>query len=235
MAKMSSKKLRILALDTSTEACSVAVICGGELAEDYRELPRAHTRFILPMVDELLNRCEMSLGELDAIAFGAGPGSFTGLRVCAATVQGLAFASDIPVVPVSTLRAMAQSWLDGALRSNIADGAVIHAALDARMDEIYSGEYEIQAGIANLKGAERLCHPADLQFDAPELIAGVGSGWGFRGQFVAMPAVQRIETEIQPRAAAIAKLGAHDLQQGFAQPADAAQPVYLRENVAWKN
>lgn len=235
MAKMSSKKLRILALDTSTEACSVAVSCEGEIFEDYRELPRAHTRFILPMVDELLRKYEMTLSELDAIAFGAGPGSFTGLRVCAATVQGLAFAADIPVVPVSTLRAMAQSWLDVAPRSNLADGGVIHAALDARMEEIYSGEYEIQAGLARAKGTERLCRPELLPFYSPEYLAGVGSGWQYREQFVATPVVQCVEEEIQPRAAAIVKLSVQDFLQGLAQAPDNAQPVYLRENVAWQN
>lgn len=224
---------RILALDTSTDACSVALYRDGELTEDFRVLPREHTRYLLPMVDQLLSEQRQALRELDAIAFGCGPGSFTGLRVCIGVVQGLAFGSGLPVVPVSSLRALAQTALSDA---DFADGDCILAALDARMDELYWAGYRLEngelqgLGDENLSAPERLMLPGDV---SRQRWTGVGNGWRYRERIGCRDRMQRIDEDLLPRASAVATLAAADVASGRTLPAEQALPTYLRDEVAW--
>ena len=125
--------MKLLALDTATEACSVALNIDGELTEHYELLPRRHSRELLPMVEKIIAAAGLSLTQLDAVAFGCGPGAFTGLRVATAMAQGLAFGADLPVIPVSTLAALAQQ------AHRCYQSTHVLAAIDARMDEVYWG------------------------------------------------------------------------------------------------
>ncbi len=229
----------ILALDTSTEACSVALLSDGEITEDYRLLPREHTRHLLPMVDAMLAGQQLSLRDVDAIAFGCGPGSFTGLRVCVGVVQGLAYGSARPVVPVSTLKALAQT---AVMEQRLQDGQCILAAIDARMDEIYWAAYQYRSdsglvalGKEQLSAPEAITLPAivgeSAESPAPWLV--VGSGWSYRQRLGFADQVEGVEA-LLPHAAAIAKLGAASFAQGLAVSADQAVPTYLRDEVAWR-
>ncbi|WP_417552921.1 tRNA (adenosine(37)-N6)-threonylcarbamoyltransferase complex dimerization subunit type 1 TsaB [Marinomonas fungiae] len=223
----------ILALDTSTPACSVALIQDGVVLEDFRIAPRQHNDLILPMVDQILSQAGLTLAQLDAIAFGRGPGSFTGLRISAGVVQGLAYGADLPVVPISTLAAMALE----------AHQATYHddwlAALDARMGEIYVGGYHIakqdEFWVATETYAERVIVPDNLT-QIEQAYQGVGSGWIYQERLndvLPAPAIQ-VLSEITPRAACIAQLAAYEFSLNNVVSADQALPVYLRDEITWE-
>lgn len=223
----------ILALDTSTPACSVALIQDGAVLEDFRMAPRQHNDLILPMVDQILSQAGITLAQLDAIAFGRGPGSFTGLRISAGVVQGLAYGADLPVVPVSTLAAMALE----------AHQATYHddwlAALDARMGEIYVGGYHIEKQddfwVATETFPERVIAPDNLGA-IEQAYQGVGSGWIYQERLnEVLPAhAAEVLADIAPRAACIAQLAAYDFSQNKVVAADQALPVYLRDEITWE-
>lgn len=226
---------RILALDTSTEACSVALYVDGEVHEDHRVLPREHTRYLLPMVDSLLTSHKLPLRDLDAIAFGCGPGSFTGLRVCIGVVQGLAFGTGVPVVPVSTLHALAQSALSAAIPSAGCNG--ILAALDARMDEVYWATFGIDENGLHRFGDEILSAPEKIALPAEALHGkwlGAGSGWRYRERIACATDLEAIDETALPRAAAVARLAVSELEAGRAVSPEKALPTYLRDEVAWR-
>ena len=223
----------ILALDTSTSACSVALNIDGVVLEDFRIAPRQHNALILPMVEQILAQAELTLDDLDAIAFGRGPGSFTGLRISAGVVQGLAYGADKPVIAVSTLAAMA---LEGFQKSS---EHYWLSALDARMGEVYVGGYKVDkvAGkyvIENLL-AERVAKPDTLP-QLAQAYQGVGSGWCYQQTLAALlpePA-KHVLVDTLPRAACIAELAALDLAKGDTLSCYEAIPTYLRDNVTWE-
>lgn len=223
----------LLAIDAATDACSVAIWADGRISEDFRLLPKSHTQFLLPMIDEHLRQCGLALQEIDAIAFTAGPGSFTGLRVACAVVQGLAFARDIPVIPVSTLHAMAQHVTDTV---GLPDDRVVVPMLDARMGEVYWGAYRVLGGKVVPLDRDALCSPGDIdltRFNCAA-ICGVGDGWQFADQFQGGADVVEKHIDLAPHAGAILPLAAALLAQGQGVPAHQAQPVYLRDSVAWQ-
>lgn len=223
--------MRLLALDTATECCSAALLIGDRLLAREAELARGHAERILPMIDELLAEGGLSLRELDAIAFGRGPGSFTGVRLAASVTQGLAFGAGLGVVPVSDLRAVAQRAFDD-------DARVTKAIVcnDARMHEIYWACFERSGdGLAAANGAERVGPPSDVRLPSGwSAVAGLGRG------FTAYPVLRHIAgVEIRgawdtllPRAAEVARLAAPELRAGRVLRAEAAVPVYLRDDVA---
>lgn len=222
----------ILALDTSTDACSAALLLEGQLLRRFKVEPRRHTHLLLPMVEELLAEAGVPLSRLDAIAFGRGPGSFAGIRIATGAAQGLALAADLPLVPVSTLAAMAAA-------AQVPPGACLLTALDARMDEVYwcawqAGELEPVALMA-----EQVCAPAAMQLPA-ELSGApchaLGSGWRYRAQMPAAIDARLVacDIEVYPDAAVMARLAQAALARGEAVAADEARPVYLRDQVAWK-
>ena len=219
--------MKILALDTATEACSVALNLDGEVIEHFELSPRRHSRDLLPMTESLLAKAGVKLQQLDAIAFGRGPGAFTGLRVATAMTQGLAFAVDLPVIPVSTLAALAQQ----AFREN--QTSHVLSAIDARMDEIYWGAFSEDNGLMMPLMDEVVMKPGLVS--APSIEGewyGIGTGWAFRDQITLK--VTDCKAETYPHACDIALLAAADFIKGNALPADQAMPVYLRDKVALK-
>jgi tRNA threonylcarbamoyladenosine biosynthesis protein TsaB len=223
--------VKILALDTATESCSAALLVNERIATRERLHDRS-AEAILPMVDELLAEAGVALAALDAIAFGRGPGAFTGVRLAASVTQGLAFGAGVPVVPVSDLQALAQRALDedDTLRRVI-------ACMDARMHEVYWGCFERgAAGLARPVAEERLTQPAGIDLprqwvDAPERLAGVGSG------LTAYPSLRKelplavVLEGLMPRAGEIARLALPEVTAGRFLPAEQALPVYLRDDV----
>lgn len=224
----------ILALDTSTSACSVALNVDGVILEDFRMAPRQHNDLILPMVEQLLAQAGITLAQLDAIAFGRGPGSFTGLRISAGVVQGLAYGSDLPVVPVSTLAALA---LEGFLATGCSDWL---AALDARMGEVYIGGYRVNktnsgALEASILFDERVIKPHSLE-PLEEAYQGIGSGWCYQEVLTSILSTspEYMLVESAPRAGCIAELALSDFQQGHYVSAYEAIPTYLRDEITWE-
>ncbi len=223
---------RILAIETSTEACSVALLIGTDVFERFEIAPRQHARLLLPFAEALLAEVQLQPAELDAIAFGRGPGSFTGLRIAAGMAQGMAFGADLPVVPVSTLAVLAQ----GAMRESGVPRVL--AALDARMQEVYWGAWQKQAdGRLELQGLEQVCAAGDVQLPAGEDWYGAGSGWLAYGDILQQRSGlpdERILAQQMPHAADVARLAVPVFESGAALPPEQAAPVYLRNNVANK-
>lgn len=222
--------MKILAFDTATEACSAALLLDGEVSERFAIAPRAHARLLLPMLDELLAEAGLKPVQLDAIAFGRGPGSFTGLRIAASVAQGIAFAADLPVVPVSTLAALARDALQRSAATHVL------AAIDARMGEVYWAAYARDArGEPELLGEEHVAAAVAVVLPAGRDWFGIGTGWAahgdaLRGHFGVAPI--GIDAAALPRAAHIARLAALDFVAGRAVVAEQALPVYLRNQVA---
>lgn len=220
----------ILALDTSTDACSVALNQNGEVTSLFEIAAQSHTQRLLPMVDEILSSANLKLSQLDAIAFGRGPGSFTGLRICAGIVQGLAFGANIPVVPISTLQAMALQYF----RHHESFDGVVLPSLDARMNEVYWGLYKRHPEtLCALVNEEQVSPPADVVAQVgQQLVIGVGSGWNY-SELAAINTV-KVDASIQPRAEEIVLLAAVEFNKGNRLSALEAQPVYLRDTVSWQ-
>jgi len=223
---------RILAIETATEACSVALLLEDEVQERFEIAPRQHAVLLLPFVESLLAAAGLTLARLDSIAFGCGPGSFTGLRIAAGVTQGLAFGADLPVVAVSTLAALAQ----GTVRQHGARAVL--AALDARMKEVYWGAFRCDDnGLVDRLGGEVVCTPQGVRVPATDHWVGAGSGWDSYADVLATQcsmASADIYRNQQPHAADMARLAARAFAQGNAVAAEQAIPVYLRDNVADK-
>jgi len=221
--------MKILAIETATDACSAALLLNQDLAVEYQLAPRQHTQLILPMVEKLLAQAQLGLSELDAIAFGCGPGAFTGLRIAAGVTQGLALAADLPVIPVSTLAAMAQqAWQQYQMPH-------ILVALDARIGEVYWGQYLIENNRAALQGWEQVIKPDQLDKTPVQDWLAVGSGWEVYADSLQQKVqgkLMRVDSQITPSAEFVAQLAKQDYQQGKLLPAEQAQPVYLRNKVA---
>jgi tRNA threonylcarbamoyladenosine biosynthesis protein TsaB len=216
--------MRILAIDTATESCSAALLVGATLLMREIETGRGHAEHILPMVDAVLSEAGLALGKLDAIAFGRGPGGFTGVRLAASVAQGLAFGAQLPVVPISNLRATAQRALD-------LDGATQRVLVcnDARMQEVYWGCFERAAdGLASLIGSEHVGPASSVQLPVGKGIACTGAGRGFRVYPDLGKLVERTFSDLLPRAGEIARLAADAPR---VSPEEAI-PVYLRDDVA---
>ncbi|MBR9866652.1 MAG: tRNA (adenosine(37)-N6)-threonylcarbamoyltransferase complex dimerization subunit type 1 TsaB [Oceanospirillales bacterium] len=221
---------KILALDTSTDACSVALSVDGVIQEDFRVIPRQHTRQLLPMVDQMLSSSGLRVNQLDAIAFGRGPGSFAGIRIATGTAQGLAFAADLPLLPVSTLEAIALS----AAREYNADRVV--STLDARMNELYCCAYEMRDGLPVALGKEIVSAPENIVLPDGEQWFAAGRGWIYLETMSAavQQAVSSPVLDIYPAAGVMCELALEAYLRGEGVSAELAQPVYLRDEVSWK-
>lgn len=225
-------ELKILAVDTATEACSAALLVGDKLFSRWEEAPRDHTRKILPMVQAVLEDAGISLSDLDAIAFGRGPGSFTGVRIGISVAQGLAFGAGVPLIGISTLAAMAQ----GAYRLDGAEQVL--TAIDARMNEVYFGRYELIDGRMQLVGDEVVSEPAAL-VDVRGKLAGpvtcVGTGFETYGETLSGLADELAVSQVRfPAAGDMLPLARAAWLAGEAVPVEQATPVYLRDKVTWK-
>ena len=223
--------MKLLAVDTATEACSAALLIDGNIRQRYRIAPREHSHLILPMIDELMAEAALTPAQLDCLAFGRGPGAFMGIRIAAGVVQGIGFAHDLPVVPVSTLRAL-------ALNAMQQSGATqVLSAIDARMQEVYWAAWRRQDDTLSEILPESVCKPEAVALPADGKWLGAGSGWhSYAGvlQQRLGPLLERSLGECLPSAQAIAQLARPEFEQGKAVAADAAVPVYIRDNVAAK-
>lgn len=226
-------RLRMLAIDTSTEACSAALLWSdGEVRQRLIVTERGHAELILPMIDELLAEAGCSLKDLDGLAFGRGPGSFTGLRIAAGVIQGLAYGAGLRVAPVSSLAAVA--FLTTSSPSSPSAGILV--CNDARMNEVYWGCYRFDPDdpcVPIVLTAEAV-GPEDRVQPAPAVTDFAGNG------IARYPALQarlesaglRYRAGVYPRADAIARLGERMLQLGDGVDAAEALPVYIRDDVA---
>ncbi|MDH5613135.1 MAG: tRNA (adenosine(37)-N6)-threonylcarbamoyltransferase complex dimerization subunit type 1 TsaB [Gammaproteobacteria bacterium] len=224
--------MKLLALDTSTEACSAALSIDGEIKQHYQVAPREHTHLILGMIESLLQDAGLKSSDIDVMAFGRGPGSFMGVRVAAGVVQGIAFAHSIPVVPVSTLAAMASVAMQETGQTQVL------AAIDARMKEVYWGAYcQDEAGQIVLQGEECVVAPEQAPVPAQGEWLTAGTGWASYGAIMRSALGERCVGSLPdcfPSAEAIARLAISAYQNGGAVTAAEAVPVYLRDNVASK-
>lgn len=219
--------MQILAIETSTEYCSVALHHDGEVIERFELVGQKHSELLIDMLAALLRDAKVKLAQLDGIAYGAGPGSFTGVRIACGVTQGLALGADLPVLGICTLQALAQA----------ANHPRVIAALDARMGEIYHAAYEQQHGVWTTVSAPCLCKAEDAPMVVGADWFGVGSGFAAYGEALQ----QRYSGQLQgadgtavPHAAAIAALAAAGFSQGLGVDAALAQPLYLRDKVALK-
>ncbi len=218
--------MKLLAIETATDSCSVALLHDDDVREDFREAPRRQTELVLPMVEGLLAQAGWSLRELDGIAFGHGPGAFTGVRVAVSVTQGLARAAELPVVGISTLEALALDAFARGVRTPVL------AALDARLGELYLAVYgRLAEDRLEALLPDCLCHPDAL----PSLPAGIrhagGSGEVYREQLgEAVAGLEWLEG-CRARARHVARLAAPRFRASEGLPAERAQPVYLRDQV----
>ncbi len=223
--------MKILAVETSTEACSAALFIDGEVQERFEIAPREHTKLVLPMIDSLMAEAELKPQQLDALAFSRGPGSFTGVRISTGIIQGIAFGADLPVVPVSTLAAIAHNYLKKP------EIEAVFTAMDARMGEIFWGVYQTdQQNYTELVGEEAVTLAENIIF--PNISGvGVGSGWGVYSEELSNrlgDLLLGFEVDHLPRASAIVELGVVGYEKKQAVAVERAMPVYLRDKVAKK-
>lgn len=220
--------MKLLALDTSTEACSVALHLDGAEHARFELVAQQHSSRLLPMIDACLADAGLRLTQLDGIAFGRGPGSFTGLRIGAGVVQGLAFAATLPVVPVSSLAALAQAQT----------GERVYAAFDARMAQVYYGRYRrAPDGLVRLEQTEGVCDPNAVPLPADADWVGVGSGWDrytqeLRARLGGL--ISAVVSRAYPHAREVARLALPEFARGAGVAAELALPEYVRDDVAKK-
>jgi len=219
--------MNLLAIETATEACSVALLAGDRLVERSEIAPRRHAELLLPMCDDVLAEAGIDRRALDAIAVGRGPGAFTGVRLAISAAQGMALALGIPVVPVSSLAALAMQAPD--------NGADVLAVIDARMGEVYAGLFRRVDGRAELVGEETVGRADALTLPDASALNIIGTGWSsYRDALTAiLPYPPRwAEGDRYPQAADIARLAATIAAAGEGVAADKVLPVYLRDKVA---
>ena len=220
--------MNLLAIETATESCSVALLCGDRLFTRSELAPRRHAELLLPMCEAVLAEAGLARRDLDALGVGCGPGAFTGVRLAISAAQGIALALDIPVVPVSSLAALAMQAPD--------NGAAILAVIDARMGEIYAGAFRrMPDGLVEALGDESVGTAGALVLPAASSWNVVGSGWAsYRNVLAALlPAPPTwAEGERYPQAVDVARLAAPVVLAGLGVAPEQALPVYLRDKVA---
>lgn len=215
---------KLLAFETATVACSVAIWLNGEITQRLEIAPQRHSDILLSLVDELLSDTQINLKNLDAIAFGSGPGSFMGVRIATGVAQGIAYGSDLPVIPVSTLQALAQAAYQQTYSKQVIAG------WDARMNSIYWGVYQVDARrIMQEITGDHVDYPKDIQFPKGKKI-GVGNAWSvYRSSLP--PDFQFIQKDIYPDATSVALIAQQKFKQGDVLPPEKAEPTYIREKV----
>jgi tRNA threonylcarbamoyladenosine biosynthesis protein TsaB len=223
--------VKLLGIETSGSTGSVALSTAGGVLEREMLAPREQTEQMLRFVDELLASAGIPLEALDGIAFGRGPGSFTGLRVSAAVAQGLSAATGVPLLPVSSLLCLAErAWREAKFERCL-------VCVDAHMGEVYWAESARRSGVVEIVGPERLAAPAEVAPLAGTGWAAVGSGFATRDPDVlsaARSAAAGVFAALQPAARDLFPQAARDLAAGRGVEATGALPVYLREHTAWR-
>jgi tRNA threonylcarbamoyladenosine biosynthesis protein TsaB len=211
--------MRFVAFETSSEWCSVALFADGDIAGIEIRAGHRHSELALPMMDQLLSERRLTPRDLDAVAFGAGPGAFTGLRIACGLAQGLAVARGLPVIGISSLEAIAQE--SGATR--------VVACIDARMREVYYSALEIEAGRWREVVPAQCVAPQALELPAGNGWIGCGSGFAVYGNL----GLTKVLPEVHPTALAVAQLAAPRLQADEGVDAGKATPIYVRDKVAF--
>jgi len=230
------RPLNFLSIETSTDACSAAISVGslsskGKVYQQVEIKARIHTQVILPMIDAVLTDAKLSLSELDAIVFGQGPGSFTGLRIASSIVQGLSFASNLPVVAISSLMGSAHRGMTE--KPNFKRIAV---AVDARMGEIYFASYQVRNKKLECLVEDRLLKPEDVELHGEEPWLVLGNGWDVYHEALSLRFASQIGESISncyPLAEDVLVLAEAKYEKGLTVQAMDAQPVYLRGEEAW--
>jgi tRNA threonylcarbamoyladenosine biosynthesis protein TsaB len=226
--------VKLLALDTSSVACSVAVKIDDAIIERYEEQPREHTRLLLPMIQAVLQESEVALSELDAIVLGNGPGSFIGMRIAASVAQGLAYGSGLNIVPVSSLAAVAAEVFAKS------DAAEVVVTQDAHMSEVYLGRFgrdqnalPVELMPERLQAQDRII---ELNDDANGPRIAAGAGWQRYPALLEknIDSFESVSDRLHPRASNLFGLGAHSLEAGLALAPAEIMPAYLRQKVAEK-
>lgn len=222
--------MKILAVDAATEACSVALYNDGEINSVFEVCPQQHSQKLLPFIDQVLVDSGLTLSQLDGIAYGQGPGSFTGVRIGVSVTQGLAFGADLPVTGVSNLAMMAQQ----AIEQHQAQSVV--AAIDARMSEIYLACYQNMNGLAQLLDNEIVIKPELLQKDDFQIqnSMSVGTGWGTYNEQLSTCFNATSSIIELPDAKFMLALALDAFNKGAGVAAELAQPNYVRDEVSWK-
>ncbi len=218
----------IVALDTSTEACSVALLCNDEQIFRYIVEPRIHAKVLLPMLDEVLAEAGISPNQLDGVAFGCGPGAFTGVRIGSAAAQAIALGGNLPVVPVSTLASIAHRCFREQGIEKVA------AAIDARMGEVYWGAYRVgESGVVASVCDEKVCKPAEAD-RLDKTWSAAGTGWQTYEHELAEATGATVVASVDPfpHALDVLLIGSKQLLCGDGVSPENALPVYLRDNVA---
>lgn len=221
--------MKILAIDTATEACSVALLIDGACQEIFEIIPRQHTERVLPLVDALLKEADLALSKIDALAFNCGPGSFTGVRVGTSVIQGLAFSNDLPVIPVSSLAALAQ------FAFRVENKEKVLSAIDARMNELYWGCYQVEDGLMSLVSKDKVSPVTSVVNEGDWHC--LGSGWDrFENELKQSKLVNitSFTNGCFPHAQDVAILAADLYLKGKTVSAENAIPSYIRDEVTWK-
>ncbi|ACA86389.1 tRNA (adenosine(37)-N6)-threonylcarbamoyltransferase complex dimerization subunit type 1 TsaB [Shewanella woodyi] len=224
-------ELTILSLDTCTESCSAALSVKGKVFSELAIVPREHSQRILPMVDSVLSQAKVQLADVDLIAYGRGPGSFTGIRICTSMTQGLALGQDIPVIGLSALQTMAQAVFDSQSAMQVI------TAIDARMGEIYWGQFVFDNGLVKLVGAETVIAPdlVTLELNTELPIVACGTGFETYPQLLELTGSITLAKEVTfPDAKSMLSLAKQGYTQGLATSVDYLAPVYVRDTVTWK-
>lgn len=222
--------MNILVIDTATEACSVAVQKTDDVFSQFEVCPQQHSKKILPMIDEVLVEAGLTFSDIDVLGVAQGPGSFTGVRIAMGMIQGLAFAAQKPIVGLSTLQAMAQETYEdtGACR--------VISAIDARMSEVYVGEFRVDSnGLMALVGEQQVLPPETVisqYLDSGEAFGYAGTGWIAYEQL----AEKTSGTPLihYPKARYMLPQAAKLIQATSFMSASNIEPVYLRDKVTWK-
>ena len=232
----------ILAIDASTEACSVALSCGSEVFEEFHLAPRKHAELLLPLVDSVLQRASIALSNVDAIACSLGPGAFTGLRIAISTAQGLAYAAGIPCIGVSSLETLANQ----AFEQHSSNYALV--SIDARMNEVYFASFKrAENNLPQLIDSEQVIAPSNLVLPAEitDLLRGrtpldipvvkVGNGWQVYNYSDDLKSFEQPDTQLlYPNAKYMMPIASKAFYDKQLTKAEFLQPVYLRNNVAKK-
>ncbi|WP_448547808.1 tRNA (adenosine(37)-N6)-threonylcarbamoyltransferase complex dimerization subunit type 1 TsaB [Thalassotalea fusca] len=225
--------MKYLAIDASTEACSVALSVDGHVTHEFEHCPQSHSLVLLPMVDRVLKQAKVSLSELDGIIYGRGPGSFTGVRIGIGVVQGLAFAANLRLVGVSTMQAMAQQAYSEHGQTSVL------AAIDARMSEVYTCLFQVDAdGVMQPVTQEQVLPPEQVSPTLPEGVSSayaVGTGFdAYADVLSALKAQSESPQVLYPNAKAMLPCGMALFEQGESLAPEDAQPTYVRDTVSWK-
>lgn len=227
--------MKLLAFETATEACSVALHVDGHVRERFEVAPRRHAELALPWAETLLADAGITRAQLDAIAISRGPGAFTGVRLAIAIAQGIALALDRPIVPVSTLKVVAAS-LVLPYGGESATQPHILAAIDARMGEVYAGAFVRDGADLRALSAETVCPPGNVVLpDGQERWHGAGTGFAACDgalQLRLQPRLASVDASVLPHASDLAQLAALAYARGETVPPERVEPAYLRDNVA---